>query len=120
MGVSGGEEGALLGPAMMPGGDVEAWQRLRPVLEQACARSDSGPCVDYCGKGGAGHFVKMVHNGIEYGDMQLIAEVWSLLKALGKSPQEMAAIFGSWNQAELASYLIEITAEIVAFADPTG
>jgi 6-phosphogluconate dehydrogenase len=120
MGVSGGEEGALKGPAMMPGGDEQAWQRLRPVLELACAVSDSGPCVDYCGSGGAGHFVKMVHNGIEYGDMQLIAEAWTLLRALGHTPTQMAAIFAEWNRGELASYLIEITEQIVSVRDPQG
>jgi 6-phosphogluconate dehydrogenase len=121
MGVSGGEEGALKGPAMMPGGDFEAWERLRPVLELACAKSDSGPCVDYCGKGGAGHFVKMVHNGIEYGDMQLISEVWTLLRdGLGLSPAQMAGVFGRWNSGPLASYLIEITEQIVAAKDPDG
>ncbi|MSP91492.1 MAG: NADP-dependent phosphogluconate dehydrogenase [Myxococcales bacterium] len=121
MGVSGGEEGALKGPAMMPGGDFEAWQRLRPVLELACAKSDSGPCVDYCGKAGAGHFVKMVHNGIEYGDMQLIAEVWSILKdGLKLGPAQIAGVFGDWNRGDLASFLIEITEQIVAAKDPAG
>ena len=120
MGVSGGEEGALKGPAMMPGGDVEAWERLKPVLELACAQSDSGACVDYCGAGGAGHFVKMVHNGIEYGDMQLISEVWTLLQALGLSAPQMADVFTQWNAGPLASFLIEITAQIVAAKDPQG
>ncbi|MEZ4472011.1 MAG: NADP-dependent phosphogluconate dehydrogenase [bacterium] len=121
MGVSGGEEGALNGPAMMPGGDVEAWERLRPVLELACAQSDSGPCVDHCGRGGAGHFVKMVHNGIEYGDMQLIAETHQLLRhGLGQTPGQAAATFARWNEGPLQSYLIEITAEIADAADPAG
>ena len=119
MGVSGGEEGALNGPAMMPGGDAEAWERLRPVLEQAAAHSDSGPCVDYCGSGGAGHFVKMVHNGIEYGDMQLISEVWTLLhELLSLEDAAIGDVFGRWNQGALASYLVEITAEILQTPDP--
>jgi 6-phosphogluconate dehydrogenase len=121
MGVSGGEEGALRGPAMMPGGDPEAWQRLQPVLELACARSDSGPCVAYCGQGGAGHFVKMVHNGIEYGDMQLIAEVWTLLReGLGLDATATAQVFAEWNATELESYLIEVTALVSAAQDPQG
>jgi 6-phosphogluconate dehydrogenase len=121
MGVSGGEQGALEGPAMMPGGDWEAWLRLRPVLELACARSDSGPCVDWCGRGGAGHFVKMVHNGIEYGDMQLIAEVWTLLRdGLQLEARAVADVFADWNRTELESYLIEITALVTAARDPGG
>lgn len=121
MGVSGGEEGALLGPAMMPGGDYEAWLRLQPVLEPAAAVSDSGPCVAWCGKGGAGHFVKTVHNGIEYGDMQLISEVWLLLRdGLGLTPGQQAEVFGCWNQGPLASYLLELTSQIVAVRDPQG
>ena len=121
MGVSGGEEGALKGPAMMPGGDVEAWERLRPVLEAAAAHSDSGPCVDWCGRGGAGHFVKMVHNGIEYGDMQLISEVWTLLSTIGgHSDAQVAEVFNVWNDGPLASYLIEITADILSRRDPDG
>ena len=121
MGVSGGEEGALRGPAMMAGGDREAWLRLQPVLELACARSDSGACVDYCGSGGAGHFVKMVHNGIEYGDMQLIAEVWTLLReGMGLAPGATADVFAAWNATELESYLIEITALVSGARDPQG
>ena len=121
MGVSGGEEGALKGPAMMPGGDRGAWERLRPVLELAAARSDSGPCVDWCGKGGAGHFVKMVHNGIEYGDMQLIAEMWLLMRdGLSLPPKQQAEIFAQWNRGPLASYLLELTAEVVSARDPQG
>ena len=121
MGVSGGEQGALEGPAMMPGGDWDAWLRLRPVLELACARSDSGPCVDWCGRGGAGHFVKMVHNGIEYGDMQLIAEVWTLLRdGLGLAPRQVSQVFADWNGTELESYLIEITALVSGARDPDG
>ncbi|MEZ4279185.1 MAG: NADP-dependent phosphogluconate dehydrogenase [Myxococcota bacterium] len=119
MGVSGGSEGALLGPSLMPGGDPAAWSRLRPVLESIAAVSDSGPCVADCGRGSAGHFVKMVHNGIEYGDMQLIAETASLLReGLGLSPARCADTFAAWNEAELESYLVEITATILRTADP--
>ena len=121
MGVSGGEEGALRGPAMMPGGDETAWPELRPLLESAAAVSDSGPCVDWCGAGSAGHFVKMVHNGIEYGDMQLIAEVYALLRHhMGCTPAQVRDVFTRWNQGPLSSYLIEITAGIVAAQDPEG
>jgi 6-phosphogluconate dehydrogenase len=119
MGVSGGAEGALKGPAIMPGGDQRAWERLRPALEKIAAVGSAGPCVTYCGKGSAGHFVKMVHNGIEYGDMQLIAETAVLLRrGLGQSGREAQATFSRWNQGELASYLIEITADILGFEDP--
>ena len=119
MGISGGSEGALLGPSIMPGGDPEAWERLRPVLESVAAVADSGPCVAYCGRGSAGHFVKMVHNGIEYGDMQLIAESAVLLRqGLGLAPAGVADVFSEWNAAELESYLIEITADIFRTADP--
>ena len=119
MGISGGSEGALLGPSMMPGGDLEAWQRLQPILESIAAVSDSGPCVAHCGRGSAGHFVKMVHNGIEYGDMQLIAEAAVLLRdGLGLDPAAVAEIFSQWNAAELESFLVEITAEIFRAKDP--
>jgi 6-phosphogluconate dehydrogenase len=119
MGVSGGAEGALLGPAIMPGGDFEAWLRLRPVLEAIAARSESGVCVTYCGRGSAGHFVKMVHNGIEYGDMQLIAEVASILReGMGLPWGQVADAFAGWNAGELRSYLIEITADILRAPDP--
>lgn len=119
MGVSGGAEGALLGPAIMPGGDVEAWTRLQPVLELVAAKSEHGPCVAYCGRGSAGHFVKMVHNGIEYGDMQLIAESATLLRrGLGFSGPQVADTFARWNAGELDSYLIEITADIFRTTDP--
>jgi len=119
MGVSGGAEGALRGPSLMPGGDHEAWERLRPLLESIAAESDSGPCVTYCGKGSAGHFVKMVHNGIEYGDMQLIAETAILLRrGLGLTPEEIANTFTFWNRGELESFLIELTAEIFRVPDP--
>jgi 6-phosphogluconate dehydrogenase len=120
MGVSGGEEGALYGPAMMPGGDPQGWHALQPILESAAAVSASGPCVGYCGHGGAGHFVKMVHNGIEYGDMQLIAEAWTALKFMGMGNVEIADAFARWNASTLASYLIEITADIVRSLEPGG
>ncbi len=119
MGISGGSEGALLGPAMMPGGDPEAWDRLKNVLEAAAARSPSGVCVTHCGKGSAGHFVKTVHNGIEYGDMQLIAETAMLMRAgLGLSANEVADTFSAWNAGDLSSFLIEITADIFRAPDP--
>jgi 6-phosphogluconate dehydrogenase len=119
MGVSGGEEGALRGPSIMPGGDTQAWERLRPLLESIAATSESGPCVTHCGQGSAGHFVKMVHNGIEYGDMQLIAETAVLLRrGLGQSAGEAADVFAEWNEGELESYLIEITAKILRTPDP--
>jgi len=120
MGVSGGEEGALRGPSMMPGGTKESWEALRPMLESAAATSDSGPCVTWCGHGSAGHYVKMVHNGIEYGDMQLIAETWTLLRALGHAPPALRDVFERWNEGVLSSFLIEITSEIVAAKDPRG
>ena len=121
MGVSGGAEGALLGPAIMPGGDVDSWKRLQPVLEAIAARSDSGVCVTYCGAGSAGHFVKMVHNGIEYGDMQLIAETASLLRdGLGLAPPVVADTFSEWNRGDLASFLIEITADIFRVKEKSG
>jgi 6-phosphogluconate dehydrogenase len=118
MGVSGGAQGALRGPSLMPGGDREAWERLRPLLESIAARSDSGPCVTHCGAGSAGHFVKMVHNGIEYGDMQLIAESAVLLRGLGLDPEAIADVFDDWNRGDLESYLIEITARIFRVPDP--
>jgi 6-phosphogluconate dehydrogenase len=119
MGVSGGSEGALRGPSIMPGGDPEAWECLRPILESIAAVSDSGPCVAYCGRGSAGHFVKMVHNGIEYGDMQLIAESAVLLReGLNLRAGAVAETFAQWNREELESYLIEITADIFRTGDP--
>jgi 6-phosphogluconate dehydrogenase len=121
MGVSGGSEGALLGPAIMPGGDPDSWKRLQPVLEAIAARSSSGVCVTYCGAGSAGHFVKMVHNGIEYGDMQLIAETASLLRdGLGLAPPVVADTFAEWNRGDLASFLIEITADIFRVKEKSG
>jgi 6-phosphogluconate dehydrogenase len=121
MGVSGGEEGALNGPSLMPGGPREAYDAVAPVLLCMAAVSDAGPCVTYVGPGGSGHFVKMVHNGIEYGDMQLICEVYDVLRrGMGLSAGALAATFGAWNQGDLASYLIEITAEIAAFPDDQG
>jgi 6-phosphogluconate dehydrogenase len=118
-GVSGGEEGALRGPAIMPGGQKEAWEAVAPILRAIAARAADGqPCVEYMGPRGAGHYVKMVHNGIEYGDMQLIAECYDLLyRGLGVPAGELASIFGDWNKRELKSYLIEITAEILAKKD---
>ncbi len=119
MGVSGGEEGALWGPSIMPGGNADAVQKLLPLLEKIAAKSDSGPCVAHIGKGGAGHFVKMVHNGIEYGDMQLIAETYDLMrKGLHLSPETMSGIFHKWNEGALQSYLIEITAKVLAYKEP--
>jgi 6-phosphogluconate dehydrogenase len=119
MGVSGGSDGALRGPSIMPGGDEEAWRRLRPALESVAAATDSGPCVTYCGRGSAGHFVKMVHNGIEYGDMQLIAEAAVVLRrGLGLPADAVADVFAAWNTGALESYLIEITADIFRTKDP--
>ncbi|HKO56835.1 MAG TPA: NADP-dependent phosphogluconate dehydrogenase [Thermoanaerobaculia bacterium] len=118
-GVSGGEEGARHGPSLMPGGSAHAWQSIRPIFEAIAARSDSGPCVTHVGPDGAGHYVKMVHNGIEYGDMQLIAEAYDVLrKGLGASADELADIFDEWNRGPLESFLIEITARIFRVKDP--
>jgi len=121
MGVSGGEEGARHGPSMMPGGDRAGYDDMAPVLTRIAAQVPDGPCVTYCGPGGAGHYVKMVHNGIEYGDMQLIAEAYDLLKTLGGlGNAELAATFDDWNRGELQSFLIEITSHILAKKDPEG
>ncbi len=118
-GVSGGEEGARYGPSLMPGGSRESWSAIRPVFEAIAAKSDSGPCVTHVGPDGAGHFVKMVHNGIEYGDMQLIAEAYEMLrKGIGASADELAKIFDQWNHGRLESFLIEITAHIFRVKDP--
>ncbi len=119
-GVSGGEEGALKGPSLMPGGAPEAWPHVKDIFQQICAKVDDGtPCCEWIGNDGAGHFVKMVHNGIEYGDMQLIGEAYQMLsQALGLQPPEMQQIFQQWNEGELDSYLIQITADILAKTDP--
>lgn len=117
-GISGGEEGALLGPSIMPGGSAEAWQTLGPILKSIAAVVDGEPCVTHVGTDGAGHFVKMIHNGIEYADMQLIAEAYDLIRyGTGKTPAEIADIFAEWNKGELESYLIEITAEVLRQVD---
>ncbi|PNH04030.1 6-phosphogluconate dehydrogenase, decarboxylating [Tetrabaena socialis] len=114
MGVSGGEEGARNGPSMMPGGSPEAYSAIESIVKKVAAQVDSGPCVMYIGGGGAGNFVKMVHNGIEYGDMQLISEAYDVLKTLGGlDNEELAAVFTEWNQTELKSFLVEITAIIM-------
>ena len=119
MGVSGGSDGALYGPSIMPGGDPESWSRLRPALEAIAARSESGVCVTYCGRGSAGHFVKMVHNGIEYGDMQLVAETTALLRdGLAMPAAQVADLYSTWNEGELRSFLVEITADILRAPDP--
>jgi len=121
MGVSGGELGARHGPSMMPGGDRAGYDELAPILTKIAAQHPDGPCVTYIGPGGSGHYVKMVHNGIEYGDMQLIAEAYDALKTLGGlSNAELADVFDAWNQAELKSYLIDITAKIFRVKDPEG
>ena len=120
-GVSGGEEGALKGPSMMPGGSPAAWELVKPIFQSICAKADGAPCCDWVGQGGAGHFVKMVHNGIEYGDMQLICEAYQLMRdILGMSAGEMSTVFKAWNETELDSYLIEITGNILAHKDADG
>jgi len=119
MGVSGGEEGALNGPSMMPGGQLSAYKEIEAIVTKISAQVEDGPCVTYIGKGSAGHYVKMVHNGIEYGDMQLIAEAYDLLKTgLGMEAPELHQTFKAWNQTELSSFLIEITADIFTKHDP--
>ena len=121
-GVSGGEEGARNGPSIMPGGNEAAWPRVKPILQAIAAKTPEGePCCDWVGRDGAGHFVKMVHNGIEYGDMQLICEAYQFMKdGLGMSQDEMHQTFTAWNQTELNSYLIEITADIMGYKDENG
>jgi 6-phosphogluconate dehydrogenase len=121
-GVSGGEEGALLGPSIMPGGSPAAWPIVKPIFQAIAAKVEGGvPCCDWVGENGAGHFVKMVHNGIEYGDMQLINEVYHIMKdVLGMSADEMHEVFKEWNTGELDSYLIEITRDILAYKDTDG
>lgn len=120
-GVSGGEEGALNGPSMMPGGSTAAWPLVKPIFQSICAKADGMPCCDWVGEDGAGHFVKMVHNGIEYGDMQLICETYQIMKdLLGMSNAEMHDVLAKWNEGDLDSYLIEITRDILAYRDDTG
>jgi 6-phosphogluconate dehydrogenase len=121
-GVSGGEEGALTGPSIMPGGNERAWPLVRPILQAIAARTEDGePCCDWIGSGGSGHFVKMVHNGIEYGDMQMICETYHVMKVgLGLSNGEMQAVFDRWNEGVLDSYLVAITRDILGFRDEDG
>ncbi len=121
-GVSGGEEGALRGPSIMPGGSPAAWEHVKPIFQKVAAHTDSGePCCDWIGENGAGHFVKMVHNGIEYGDMQMICETYHLMRSgLGMTNEQMHEVFAEWNAAELNSYLIEITRDILAYKDEDG
>ena len=121
-GVSGGEEGALNGPSMMPGGSPAAWPYVKPIFQDICAKvADGTPCCDWVGEGGAGHFVKMVHNGIEYGDIQLICECYQIMKdILGMTNEEMHEVFAEWNKGDLDSYLIEITRDILAKKDEGG
>jgi len=126
-GVSGGEEGARHGPSIMPGGSPAAWPHVKPIFQAIAAKvtdpttGRTEPCCDWVGENGAGHYVKMVHNGIEYGDMQLIAETYHIMKdGLGMTPDEMSRVFGEWNEAELKSYLVEITRDILAFKDEDG
>jgi len=121
-GVSGGEEGARTGPSVMPGGSPKAWPLVKDIFQAICAKTPAGePCCDWIGEGGAGHFVKMVHNGIEYGDMQLICEAYQLMKeGAGMSNQEMHETFAAWNKGELDSYLIEITRDILGYRDESG
>jgi len=121
-GVSGGEEGARHGPSIMPGGSPDAWEHVKPIFQAVAAKVEDGsPCCDWVGENGAGHFVKMVHNGIEYGDMQLICEAYDLMKrALGMSTDEMHEVFAEWNEGKLDSYLIEITRDILGYKDENG
>lgn len=121
-GISGGEEGARHGPSIMPGGNPEGWPHVKAIFQGIAAKADGGePCCDWVGDGGAGHYVKMVHNGIEYGDMQIICEAYNLLKtALGSNDKELADVFNKWNQGKLNSYLIEITSHIFTFKDTDG
>ena len=121
-GVSGGEEGALKGPSIMPGGNPDAWEHIKPIFQAIAAKTDKGePCCDWVGRGGAGHFVKMVHNGIEYGDMQMICETYDMMKTgMGMSNQEMHEVFAKWNTGVLDSYLVEITRDILGYKDEDG
>src|SRR5881275_2500259 len=119
MGVSGGEEGALKGPSLMPGGSRESWEIIAPIFRKIAAQVDGEPCCRYMGPDGAGHYVKMVHNGIEYGDIQLICEAYAILKdILGMDTAQLADTFEEWNKGELESYLIEITSQIFLKMDP--
>ncbi len=120
-GVSGGEEGARLGPSIMPGGSPAAWQHVKPIFQAIAAKVDGAPCCDWVGENGAGHYVKMVHNGIEYGDMQLICEAYQLMRdGLGMKAPQMHEVFAEWNRGKLDSYLIEITRDILAYEDEDG
>src|SRR5580765_1601122 len=121
-GVSGGEDGARHGPSIMPGGSKAAWEHVKPIFQAIAAKVDNGvPCCDWVGENGAGHYVKMTHNGIEYGDMQVICEAYHLMKdGLGLSPDEMHEVFRDWNTGELDSYLIEITRDILSKKDEDG
>jgi 6-phosphogluconate dehydrogenase len=120
-GVSGGEEGARLGPSIMPGGSPAAWPQVKPIFQAVAAKVDGAPCCDWVGENGAGHYVKMVHNGIEYGDMQLICEAYQLMRdGLGMTAPEMYEVFAVWNRGKLDSYLIEITRDILAYEDEDG
>ena len=121
-GVSGGEEGARTGPSIMPGGSPAAWEHVKPIFQAIAAKTDDGePCCDWVGRGGAGHFVKMVHNGIEYGDMQMICETYQMMKeGLGMSNDEMFDAFARWNEGVLDSYLVEITRDILGYRDENG
>jgi len=121
-GISGGEEGALRGPSIMPGGSPKAWKSIKPIFQAICAKTDDGePCCEWVGENGAGHFVKMVHNGIEYGDMEMICETYQMMKeGLGMTNEEMHKVFAEWHKGELNSYLIEITRDILAYKDEDG
>lgn len=119
-GVSGGEDGARYGPSLMPGGHKDAWPFIKPIFQSISAKANGQPCCDWVGSDGAGHFVKMVHNGIEYGDMQLISEIYHLMLGMGMEQNEMAEVFEEWNKGELDSFLIEITKDILKFKDTDG
>lgn len=120
-GVSGGEDGARYGPSLMPGGNPKAWPHIKPIFQAICAKADGEPCCDWVGETGAGHFVKMVHNGIEYGDMQLICEAYHIMRnGLKLTPDEMSKVFDEWNKSELDSFLIEITRDILKYKDGKG
>ncbi|XP_006613490.1 6-phosphogluconate dehydrogenase, decarboxylating [Apis dorsata] len=120
-GVSGGEDGARYGPSLMPGGNPKAWPHIKPIFQSICAKVNGEPCCDWVGETGAGHFVKMVHNGIEYGDMQLICEAYHIMRnGLKLNPEEMSQVFDDWNKGELDSFLIEITRDILKYKDEKG